>query len=140
MEHLDGHFDNIAAASTNSHAALDQLAADTTEKYARITAALDNLAAAAHINPAPQSTPKTTSPLSPIEKRMLEKRILTLQSGVKNKRKVGGFCSTYGHDVCAGNISSNCDDKKDGRNVNETCANHVGPGKDFNKVWDAWLL
>ena len=30
MEHLDGHFDNLAAASTNSHMALYQLAIATT--------------------------------------------------------------------------------------------------------------
>ena len=76
---------------TNSHAELDQIAAATTKQYARITAALDNLAAAAPSKPAPRSTSKNTNSLSPTEKRVVEKRILTLQSAVKNKWKVGGF-------------------------------------------------
>ena len=76
---------------------------------------------------------------------MKEKRILILQSAVKNKWKVEGFCSTHSHDVYVGHDSSNCAYKKDvgkagSHNVNATRANPVGPGKDFNKVWDAWLL
>ena len=33
MAQFDGHFDNLAAAATNSGAALDQLAATTTTQY-----------------------------------------------------------------------------------------------------------
>ena len=51
-----------------------------------------------------------------------------------------GFCSTYGQGVCAGHDSGNCAEKKDGHDANATRANPVGLGKDFNKVWDAWLL
>ena len=68
MEQLDGHFDNLVAVSTNSHAALDQLASATTEQYARITAALDNLAAASPSKPAPRYTPKNTNPPPPHRK------------------------------------------------------------------------
>ena len=71
MDQLDGHFDNLAAASTNSHATLDQLDAATTEQYAKIKATLDNLATDAPIKPAPRSTPKNTNPLSPTEKRVM---------------------------------------------------------------------
>ena len=63
----------------------------------------------------------------------MEKRILTLQSSVKNKWKVGGFCSTHGHGVRAGYESGNCADKKDVHDVNTTHTNPVGPVKDFNK-------
>ena len=45
MAQLDGHFDNLAATSTNSGATLDQLAATTTTQYAEIKsllAALNN--------------------------------------------------------------------------------------------------
>ena len=120
MEHLDGHFDNPVAASTNSHRELDQISDATTEQYARTTAALDNLAAAAPSKPAPRSTPKNTNPLSPTEQHVMEKWILTLQSAVKNKWKVGGFCSTYGHGIRAGHGSGNCADKKDGHDFNST--------------------
>ena len=30
LEHLNGHFENLASAATNSHAALEQIAAATT--------------------------------------------------------------------------------------------------------------
>ena len=33
MAHFDGRFDNLAAAATNSGAALDQVAATTTTQY-----------------------------------------------------------------------------------------------------------
>ena len=104
-------------------------------------AALDNLAAAAPSKPAPISTPRNTNPLPPTEKRVAEKRILILQYAVKNKWKVRGFCSTHCHGVCAGHNSGNCADKKDGgHDFNTTRTKSVGPGKDFNKGWDAWLL
>ena len=83
MEELDGHFDNLVKASTNIHAALDQLAAATKEQCMRIMAALYNLAATAKIKPSPQSTPKTTNPLSTTEKCVMEKKIITLKSAVK---------------------------------------------------------
>ena len=83
MDQLDGHLENLAASSTNSHAALHQLVAATTEQYANIKAATPS-------KPSPRSTPKNTNPISPNEKRVMEKRILILQSAVKNKWKVGG--------------------------------------------------
>ena len=48
----------------------------------------------------------------------------------------------HGHGVHAGHDSGNCTDKKDvGKavchDVNATRANPVGPGKEFNKGWDA---
>ena len=90
MEELDGYFDNLASAATNSHAALDQLATATAEQYADIKVALDKLAAAAPNKPAPRATPRNTDPLPPTKKRMMEKWILILQSAVNNKWKVGG--------------------------------------------------
>ena len=145
MDQLDGHFNNLVEASTNSHAALDQISSATTEQYANIKAALDNLAATVPRNPDPRSTPKNTNPLSSTEKRVVKKRTLILQSAVKNNWKVGGFYSTYGHGVRTGHDSGNCADKKDigkagGHDINATRANPVGLGKDFNKGWDAWLL
>ena len=91
MAQLDIHFDNFAVDSTNIHTSLDQLAITIMEQYVRITDALENLAATKPSNPAPISTPKATNPLSPTEKRVMKKRIITLQSVVKNKWKVKGF-------------------------------------------------
>ena len=58
MEMLDGQFDALSAASSNSNDALDQLAAATTQQYADIKAALTNLAAA---TPTAAATPNTSS-------------------------------------------------------------------------------
>ena len=85
LEQLDGQFNNLASATTNNPVALDQLAAATTEQYAEIKAALDNLTVAVPSNPTPRSTPRKTNPLSLTEKRVMEKRVLILQSAVKNK-------------------------------------------------------
>ena len=102
---------------------------------------MDNLAAAVPSKPAPISTPSNTNPLSPTKKSVTEKRILILQYAVKNKWKVRGFFSTHSHGVRAGHNNGNCSDKKDGgQDVNATRIKPVGPGKDFNKGWDAWLL
>ena len=65
LEQLDGHFDNLAPAATNSHALLDQTFAATTEQYAEIKAALDNLSSAepASLLPDPhQGTPILSPP------------------------------------------------------------------------------
>ena len=146
LEQLDGHFDNLVLAATNSHAALDQIAATTTtEQCVDIKAALENLASAATNKPAPRSKPRNTNPLPPTKKRVMEKWILILQSSVNNKWKVGGFCSTHGHGAHAVHDSGNCADKKyvgntGGHDVNATRPNPLGPGKDFKKGWDAWLL
>ena len=110
-----------------------------------IKATLDNLAAATPNKPDPRATLRNTDPPPPTEKRAMEKRILILQSAVKNKWKFGGFCSTQGHGVRAGHENGNCADKKDvgkagGHDVNSNHANPSGPGKDSNKGWDAWLL
>ena len=138
MEELDSHFDNLTAVSTNRHAALDQLVSATREQYTRITATLDNLVAAANSKPSPRSIPRTTNPLSPTEKCVIVKIILTLKSAVKDKWKVGGFCSTHGHSICAGHDSGNFSNNNDGHDVTSTRSNPVGTGKDFNKGWDAW--
>ena len=50
----------------------------------------------------------------PSDQRETEKRILILQADINNKWKVGGFCSTHGHGVHAGHISTNCNDKSIG--------------------------
>ena len=85
LEQLGSHFGNLASAATNSHAALDQLAAATTEQYENIKSALENLVAAAPNKPYPIATPRNTNPLSSTKKRVMEKWILILQSAIKNK-------------------------------------------------------
>ena len=47
MAQFDGHFENLASATTNSGAALDQIAATTTTQYSDIKSLLTSLKAAA---------------------------------------------------------------------------------------------
>ena len=65
---------------------------------------------------------------------------MILQAAVKNKGKVGGFCSTHGHGVCSGHSSSNCNNNKYGHVNAATHASTAGPGKYINKGWDDWLM
>ena len=88
LELLDGQFDALAAASSTSNAALDQLAAATTQQFLEIKAALTNLSAA---TPAPIRNSGTRTGSLPSDQRETEKRILILQAAVKNKWKVRGF-------------------------------------------------
>ena len=92
LELLDGQFETLAVASSNSNAVLDQLAAASTKQYLEIKAALTNLAAAT-----PSRNAGTRTGPLPTDQRKIENRILTLQAAVKNKWMVGGFCSTHGH-------------------------------------------
>ena len=132
---LNGQFDTLAAASSTSNAALDQLAAATTQQYLEIKAALTNLAAAKTIRNA-----GTRTGTLPTDQRETEKRILILQAAVKNKWKVGGFCSTHGHGVRSSHSSNSCNNKKNGHVHVATRASPSGPGKDINKGWDNWLM
>ena len=135
LELLDGQFDALAAAFSASNAALDQIAAAITQQYSEIKAALTNLAAATPIR---NAGTRTGSP--PTDQSETEKRILILQAAVKNKWKVGGFCSTHGHGVRSGHSSNNCNDKKNGHVNATTRASPAGPGRDINKEWDDWLM
>ena len=56
MELLDGQFDALAEASSTSNAALDHLAAATTQQYAEIKAALTNFLAATAATPTSNRT------------------------------------------------------------------------------------
>ena len=100
-----------------------------------IKAALTNLAAAT-----PSRNAGTRISTLPTNQRKTEKRILILQASVKNKWKVGWFCSTHNHGVRSGHSSNNCNDKKNFQVNTATYAGPAGPGKDINKGWDDWLM
>ena len=92
LEILDGYFDALAAASSARNAALDQLAATTTQQYAEIKVALTNLSTATAATSTPRRITGTRTGSLPSDQRETEKMILILQAAVKNKWKVGGFC------------------------------------------------
>ena len=147
LELLGGQFDALAAASSTSNAAMDHLAAATTKQYAEIKAALKNLSAATVATPAdtaatptPSKTACTRTGSLSFDKCELEKRIPILQAAVKNKWKVGGFCSTHGHGIRTGHSITNCNDKSNSHVNAVTRASPAGPGKDINKGWDDWIM
>ena len=140
LELLYGQFDDLEAASSTSNAAPDQLAAATTQQYAEIKAALTNLLAAKSPTPTPSRNSSTRTGSLPSNQREMEKSILILQAAVKNKWKVGGFCSMHGHGVRSGHIRTNCNDKKNGHVNAATRSSSAGPGKEINKGWDNWLM
>ena len=114
LELLDGQFDALAEASSTSNAALDHLADVTTNQYVEITAALTNLSAAMAATPSATAATPTSNRTAgartgslPTNQRETETRVRIIQAAVKNKWKVGGFCSTHGHGVRAGHSISN---------------------------------
>ena len=109
MAQLDSHFDNLALAATNSNTALKQLATATTDQYTEIKASLDALAATTPT--VSHRTRAATQPLGNMDKSKLERCIRTLKALIKNKWKVGSFCSTHGHGVSAGHGSKICGTK-----------------------------
>ena len=88
----------------------------------------------------PNRTADTRTVSLPSDQHEAEKRILILQAAVKNKWKVGGFCSTNGHGVRTSHSSTNCNDKRNSHLNAATPASTDGPGKDINKGWNEWLM
>ena len=133
LELLDGQCYALAASSSTSNAALYQLAAATTQHYAEIKTALTNLSAATAATPTPRRNDGTRTGSLPSDQREREKRILILQAAIKNKWKVGVFCSTHGHGFRSGHSSTNCNDKNNGHVYAVTRSSPVAPGKEINK-------
>ena len=140
LELLDGQFDALMAALSTSNAALYQLAAATTQQYAEIKAVLTNLSAATDCLLSSSRNDGTRTGSLPSDQRETEKSILILQAAVKNKWKVGGFCSTHGHGVRYSHSSTNCNDKNNGHVNATTRSSTAGPGKEINKDRGDWLM
>ena len=139
LELMDGQFDALAAASSTINAALDHLTAAPTKQYAEIMAALTNVSAATAATPAATAATPTSNRTAGTRNSSLPSN-QQLQAAVKNKWKVGGFCSTHGHGVRAKHSSSNCNDKREGHVTTATRASPAGQGKNINKGWDDWFF
>ena len=105
MTQFNGHFDNIATASTNSGAALDQLAATTTTQYSYIKALLTSLKAAA-ANGA-HSAAATTTAAPPTSQEQSKNLTQQLEAAVRNNWYRGEFFSTHGWGVNENHSSAN---------------------------------
>ena len=141
MSQFDRHFDNLAAAATNSGASFYQLAATTTTQYMEIKALLATLNTAS--NRASRSSSYATSsatdstPLVPPTEAKW--RIIQLEAAVCNNWHCGYFCSAHGWGVNENHTSENCRAKKSGHFSTATCDHPAGPGKAINKGWENFL-
>ena len=97
MDQFDGHFDNLAAAATNSGAALDQLAVTTPTQYTEIKALLAALKTASNFTSIPSSyaTAAATDSAPLILPTDTKWRISQLEAAVCNNWHRGAFCSTH---------------------------------------------
>ena len=111
MSHFNAHFDNLAAAATNSGAALDQLAAITTTQYSEIKALLNTLKTASNRASRPSSyaaaAAAATDSTPSIPLTEAKRRIIQIESAVCNNWHCGAFCSTHGWGVNKNHTSEN---------------------------------
>ena len=105
MAQFNGHFDNLAAASTNSGATLDQLAATTTTQYAEIKSLLTALKTAYGLSSYAAAAVTDSTPLIPPAEA--KHRISQLEAAIRNNWNYGAFCSTYGWGVNEYHTSKN---------------------------------
>ena len=109
MAQLDGHFDNLAATSTNSGATLDQLAATTTTQYTEIKNLLAALKTASNRTSSPSSyaTAAATNSTPSLLLTDSKRRISQIEDVVHNNWHRGDFCSTHGWGVNKNHTSKN---------------------------------
>ena len=131
------HFDNLAAAATNSGANFDQLAATITTQYMEIKALLAALKTASNRTSIPISFAASAAAASDstplISPTGAKRRISQLEADVCNNWYCGAFCYTHGWGVNKNHTSKNCRAKKSGHVSTATCAHPAGPVRTINK-------
>ena len=127
----------MADAATNSGLTLHQLTNDnarlasaTTKQYDAITKLLADLKLRSVSLSTGDDARDQTTP------NQQTRTIKTLQTAVKNRWAVGGFCSTHGWGVGLHHTSSSCKNTGPGHIKTTTCDNPAGPGANKNKGWD----
>ena len=125
----------MADAATNSGLTLSQLtdanaglAAATSTQYQTIKKLLTNIKFSSSPNPRSSSTGAGATSDQQI--------IRLLQSAVKNRWILRGFCSSHGWGVSHQHSSSTCKNKMAGHVDTATRSNTAGPGKTRNQGWD----
>ena len=125
----------MADATTNSGTALTQiaeansrLASATSSQYQNIKKLLNEIKSSAS-RPSSYAASATISDQNTIK---------LLQSAIKNRWTVGGFCSSHGWGVAFRHSSATCNNKLPGHDDTATRANPAGPGKTKNKGWDSF--
>ena len=141
MSQFDRHFDNLAAAATNSGASFYQLAVTTTTQYMEIKALLATLNTASNrasrlSSYATSSATDSTPLVPPTEAKW---RIIQLEAAVCNNWNRGAFYYTHGWDVNKNHMSKNFCAKKYVHVSTATNDHPAGPGRAINKGWDTFL-
>ena len=137
LQALDGHLDRMANAATNSGLTLFQLTdanarltATTTKQYEAIKTFLTKIKlSSVSLNP---RSPGTNAGAAAPD----HKTIKLLQTAIRNRWSIGGFCSSHGWGVGHLHTSSSCKNKAPGHVDTATSANPAGPGATRNKGWD----
>ena len=126
----------MADATTNSGTALAQLseanarlASTTSSQYQHIKKLLNEIKSSA-ARPSSYAAGATISDQNTIK---------LLQSAIKNRWQVGGFCSSHGWDVAFRHSSATCNNELPGHDDTATRSNPSGPGKIKNKGWDSFI-
>ena len=139
LQALDGHLDRMVDAATNSGTTLSQLteansrlASTTSSQYQTIKKLLTDIKNSNPSSPNPRSSSSGAGTTND------QHTIRLLQSAVKNRWIVGGFCSSYCWGVSYQHSSATCNNKLAGHNDTATRANLSGPGKKNNKGWDSF--
>ena len=97
MAHLDGHFDNLAAAATYSGETLNQLATTKRTQYAEIMYLLIALKTASGLSSyAAAAATDSTPSIPPAEAKH---HISQLEADISKNWHRGAFCSTHGWGV-----------------------------------------
>ena len=136
----DGHLDRMDDAATNSGLTLSQLtdanarlAAATSTQYQTIKKLLTDIQLSS-------SSPNhgSSSDGASAGTTRNQQTIRLLQAAIKNRRIVGGFCSSHGWGVGHLHSSSTCKNKMAGHVDTATRSNPAGPGATRNQSWDAF--
>ena len=137
LQALDGHLDQMAAADNNIGLTMSQLtdanarlSAATSMQYQTIKKLLTDIKLSSSPNPRSSSTGAgATSD---------QQTIRLLQSAVKNRWIVGGFCSSHGWGVSHQHSISTCKNKMAGHVYTANRSNPAGPRKTRNQGWYAF--
>ena len=131
----------MADATTNSGTALAQLAeansrlaSATSSQYQNIKKLLNEIKSSTPSSPNPRSSSYAAG--ATISDQNI---IKLLQSEIKNRWIVGGFCSSHGWGVSYRHSSATCNNKLAGHDDTATRANPSGPVKTKNKGWDSFV-
>ena len=131
--------DRMADAATNDGLTLSQLtyantrlASRTSTQYQVIKKLLTEIKNSSSPNPRSSSSGAGAGATND------QQTIRLLQSAVKNRWIVGGFCSSHGWGVSYQHTSATCKNKIAGHIDTATRSNPAGPRKTKNQGWDAF--